>query len=209
MNMFESNPAPCAVIYQSELDFVSRCILDRPDIETGGQLFGFWTARGVPVVLYAIGPGPQANHQLTFFNQDVEYLKLVGNLLLERFGLQHIGEWHSHHQLGLAEPSGHDAQTMASSIAHLGLGRFLMGLGNCTPSETVFNAFEFAEARGVNYRHLPWNVKNGKSPMRRAVEEDAELATLIRVPKTALPSQGEIFTVEKALTQWKEQQQHV
>ena len=92
MNMFESNPAPCAVIYQSELDFVSRCILDRPDIETGGQLFGFWTARGVPVVLYAIGPGLQANHQLTFFNQDVEYLKLVGNLLLEKFGLQHIGE---------------------------------------------------------------------------------------------------------------------
>lgn len=32
--------------YQSELDFVSRCILDRKHIETGGQLFGFWTSRG-------------------------------------------------------------------------------------------------------------------------------------------------------------------
>ena len=209
MNMFESNSAPCAVIYQSELDFVSCCILDRPDIETGGELFGFWTARGVPVVLYAIGPGPQANHQLTFFNQDVEYLKLVGNRLLDRFGLQHIGEWHSHHQLGLAEPSGHDARTMASSIAHLGLGRFLMGLGNCTPDTTVFNAFEFAEARGVNCRHLPWDVKVGKSPMRRAVEEDAGLAAMIREPKTASPSHGEIFTVERAMAQWKEQDEHV
>jgi hypothetical protein len=30
-----------AVIYRSEIDFISRCILDYLDIETGGQLFGF------------------------------------------------------------------------------------------------------------------------------------------------------------------------
>ncbi len=43
--------APCALVYQSEMDFVSRCILDCPNIETGGELFGFWTATGIPVVL--------------------------------------------------------------------------------------------------------------------------------------------------------------
>lgn len=28
------------IIYQSELDYISRCILDFKNIETGGQLFG-------------------------------------------------------------------------------------------------------------------------------------------------------------------------
>lgn len=75
-----SRPAQAAIIYQSELDYMSRCILDYIDIETGGQLFGYWTATGVPVVLYAIGPGRQAQHNPTSFIQDQDYLQLVGNI---------------------------------------------------------------------------------------------------------------------------------
>ena len=80
-------PTSTAIIYQGELDFISRCILDYPNIETGGQLFGFWTASGVPVVLYAIGPGPNANHQVAFFNQDIDYLTKVGHVLASRYGM--------------------------------------------------------------------------------------------------------------------------
>ena len=69
-------------IFKSELDYISRCILDRKNIETGGQLFGYWSEDGQPVVMYAIGPGPRANHQTTFFNQDVDYL-LTGELWTE------------------------------------------------------------------------------------------------------------------------------
>ena len=114
------------------MDFVSRCILDYPRIETGGQMFGYWTDDGTPVVLYTIGPGPHANHQPAFFNQDVQYLKEVGSILVHQYGLQHMGEWHSHHQLGLAHPSGHDASTMASGLAASGRNRFLLCIGNCT-----------------------------------------------------------------------------
>ncbi|MBP5477171.1 MAG: Mov34/MPN/PAD-1 family protein, partial [Paludibacteraceae bacterium] len=106
-------PSEVAIIYRSELEFVSRCILDYPNIETGGQMFGYWTDDGTPVVLYTIGPGPRANHERSFFNQDVAYLESVGNMLIQKYGLQHIGEWHSHHKLGLAHPSGHDAASMA------------------------------------------------------------------------------------------------
>ena len=73
-----NNSAAVAMIYRSELDYISRCILDSTTIETGGQLFGFWTSTGIPVVLYAIGPGPLANYQVTFFNQDVDYLPQFG-----------------------------------------------------------------------------------------------------------------------------------
>lgn len=41
-------PPDAVVVFQSELDYLSRFILDYPDIETGGQLFGYWTSMGEP-----------------------------------------------------------------------------------------------------------------------------------------------------------------
>ena len=83
-------PSSIAYIYRSELEYVSRCILDYKNIETGGQLFGYWTAGGSPVVVYAIGPGEKANHQVAFFNQDIDYLTSIGNVLVRHYGLHHI-----------------------------------------------------------------------------------------------------------------------
>ena len=195
MTSGESSRADRAVIYRSEIDFVSRCILDCPNIETGGELFGFWTAGGIPVVLFAIGPGPNANHQTAFFNQDIGYLERVGRRLFAKYGLLHIGEWHSHHQLGLAQPSAHDATTMATSIANNRLGRFLMALGNCTVDTSVLNAFEFVEGFGVDWRHVPWEIKEVASPFRAAVEADGELAGLLCNPKTKAARHGRLFTI--------------
>lgn len=190
--MRDERPSGTAMIYQSELDFVSRCILDFPRIETGGQLFGYWTASGVPVVLFAIGPGPRANHQVAFFNQDVEYLTKVGSMLVERYGLQHIGEWHSHHQLGLAHPSGHDAATMVNCIRRQNLGRFLLCIGNCTETTTSFNAYNFTQDAESDYLHAAWDVKEGISPFRAMIEKDRDLAEAIVNPKTMTPCLGEL-----------------
>lgn len=185
-----------AIIYRSELDFISRCILDHTDIETGGELFGFWTAGGIPVVLFAIGPGKNANHQTTFFNQDIEYLKRVGRCLFDKYGLLHIGEWHSHHTLGLAQPSGHDAETMASSITNNHLGRFLMALGNCTATASILNAFEFVEGFGTAWRHVPWEIKEIQSPFRAAIENDADLSTQIVNPCAKNARHGLLYTIK-------------
>lgn len=184
MISYDSKRASHAIIYRSELDFMNRCILDRTNIETGGQLFGFWTRDAVPVVLFAIGPGPKANHRPAFFNQDLDYLLSVGKTLVSRYGLQHIGEWHSHHRLGLAHPSGHDADTMSSSIANRHLGRFLMALGNCTETTATVNAFEFVEQYGTDYRQIPWDVKELVSPFRTVIDNDAELSRRLVNPVT-------------------------
>ena len=42
----ESRPSTVAIIYRSEMDYISRCIHDYPNIETGGQLFGYVTENG-------------------------------------------------------------------------------------------------------------------------------------------------------------------
>lgn len=192
----EHSPSPVAIIYRSEFDYVSRCILDYKNIETGGQLFGFWTSTGIPVVLYAIGPGRGANHQETFFNQDVSYLLGVGNFVLEKYGLQHIGEWHSHHQLGLAQPSDYDASTMVHNIDKLHLRRFLLCIGNCDAVRSTFNAFNFHEDYGYDYVHACWSIKECESPFRALIDRD--LKDLLIHPETRMACHGRAFGVETA-----------
>lgn len=159
--------SPRIVIYQSEFEYLAKCILDRNDIETGGQLFGHWTSGGTPVILYAIGPGPNANHQPTFFNQDVEYLVKVGHLLKRRFGLHHIGEWHSHHQLGLDHPSRYDVQTMTSTIRGKGLKRFLLCIGTCSSDAASVRGFYCDESRCTDAN---WDVIPVASPIRKEAD---------------------------------------
>lgn len=42
-------------IYRGELDFMARTILDSPHMETGGNLFGYWTPNGDAVIMYVFG----------------------------------------------------------------------------------------------------------------------------------------------------------
>lgn len=173
-----------AIIYKSEMEFISRCILDYKDIETGGELFGFWTESGVPVVMYAIGPGSKANHQVTFFNQDTDYLNDLGMKIFRQYGLHHIGEWHSHHQLGLAQPSSHDTQTMISTIRRRGLRRFLCCIGNCNETTSMLNPFNFTDS--TNYVRAQWEVQNVDSPFRATI--DSELSGIVIQPRTQRPN---------------------
>ena len=195
-----SQPSDIAIILHSEIDYISRCILDYKRIETGGQLFGHWTVDGTPIVLYAIGPGPHANHQSAFFNQDIEYLETIGKFLYERYGLHHIGEWHSHHQLGLAQPSGHDATTMVESIRENHLGRFLLCIGNCTDTSSTLNAFNFSEDAGYEYVNAKWLVKENEGiPYRELIDRDLE--RFLIHPNTPRPCHGNLNLVNEMTPQ--------
>ena len=190
----EKAASPIAIIYRSELDYLSRCILDYPNIETGGQLFGFWTSQGAPVVLYVIGPGTHANHQPTFFNQDSNYLMTVGNALLERYGLCHIGEWHSHHQLGLARPSGHDATTMFHGLQAIPQRRLLLCIGNYENGCTSINPYTFHENHMNRYVDAIWQVIDMESPYRHLI--DCELSHLLIHPRNPAPNHGNNRLIE-------------
>lgn len=153
-------------IYRSEFERILKGIAARPDIETGGELFGFFRDDGTPVVCYAIGPGPNANHQTVFFNQDIDYLKEVGDVLCGRQGLEHIGEWHSHHRLGLAWPSAHDAATVAAGVRSSGRRRFILCVGNIVGSRASLCGFAFTRASGTVHNRVAWQVIDGVSPYR-------------------------------------------
>ncbi len=190
----ESRPATIAVIYRSEMDYISRCIHDYPNIETGGQLFGFVTEYGAPVVCYAIGPGPRANHQPAQFNQDTEYLQNTYNELNRRYGLRYIGEWHSHHQLGLAKPSGGDTQTVVYGIKRRNFRHFLLCIGNCDSNQhSTLNAFTFHLDDPFNYFHAPWKIIEMESPYRPIIDRD--LSDWLCHPRTQRASYGSIYII--------------
>lgn len=159
-----------AVIYQGELDYMARCVMDYPEIETGGDLFGFWTHSGYPVIQYVIGPGPKANHQVAFFNQDGDWLETSGKLLREAHGLQHIGQWHSHHKLGLAEPSSHDVSTVVRAIGLYELKQFLLVITNIRNEAVTINGFLLRREEGRNVNPSGWVVLDGDSPARKTFD---------------------------------------
>lgn len=172
-------PSSKALIYASEIDFIAKCIQDYPILETGGQLYGAWTASGAPRVIYAIGPGPNANHECAYFNQDIAYLEAVG-AKLKQYGLQHIGEWHSHHHLGIPRPSGHDASTMQNGIDQLNLHRLLLCIGSFdSKDEIVIKPFNFA--RDAQYNDASWEIINTDNRLRQLI--DADLKGLLIPPQ--------------------------
>ena len=160
-----------ATIFKEDQEYISRCILDYPHIETGGDFFGFWNNLGLPVIQYVTGQGKNSNQQVTFFQQDLKYLLKVSNAAYQSFGLQHIGSWHSHHQLNLAQPSGHDAQTMVNAINKNGLNQFFMILGNIQGDRTTVNGFLFDKENQRRYFETRWNMLHEKNPFKETIDK--------------------------------------
>ena len=192
-----AKPIPMAVIYKSELDYISRWILDYPNVETGGQLFGYWTDKGDPVVLYAIGPGSQANHQITFFNQDIPYLRKVNGILHNKIGLEKIGEWHSHHKLGLARPSAHDGNTVVSVMRKHHKHNHLLCIGNVDHKDcSTLNAFIFNKDHDFSTQQVSWKVVDMESPYRPLIDNCPDLKGVLCHPRTQNARHGENLIVE-------------
>ena len=183
-----------ASIYQSELDYISRCILDYPNVETGGQLLGFWTPGGDPVVTYVIGPGNRAQHNVTSFIQDQEYLQTVGRAIYQNYRLQHIGEWHSHHQLGLTQPSRGDVDTMQYGVGKPGFPRLLLCIGTLDGQRTTVNAYNFHENMPRDYVHAGWDIIPTASPYRKVI--DKRLQHILIHPMHNCASHGPHFTYQ-------------
>ena len=120
-------------MYESELKFLKWLVMQKPKIETGGDLFGLWQDKDTAVVQFILGPGQNCSRTTYSFHQDVEYLRIAGRYLITHEGLCNIGEWHSHHSIGLREPSGGDKDTVWKNLRFFG-GQFLLFIANIQES---------------------------------------------------------------------------
>lgn len=121
-------------VYRADLDNIADWVAAYPYAETGGNLFGFWTHTGNPAVQLVLGPGPRSRHESAAFFQDTDHLRTHGTLVRDAYGLQHVGDWHSHHRFGLSEPSAGDAATVHRTLESTGFARFLLCVANIRPA---------------------------------------------------------------------------
>lgn len=174
-----------AVIYENELEVMARFVSDYPNIETGGDLFGFWTHSGSPVIEYVLAPGRTAEHQNAAFYQEASFLNTAGKALRDLHGLQHIGTWHSHHRIGLTRPSKGDSNTMQRALDNHHFNAWLLTICNfAEKSDKVEMRGYLYHAEGDGeYEQLTWVTLPGSSPIRTAMESVKDFARVD--PRTA------------------------
>ena len=189
------------IVYQSELDRIAAWAALSPRIETGGDLFGYRTRSGIPVVTVALGPGPKARHEVASFFQDTNFLKRIGTVLNQSHGLQYIGEWHSHHKMGLAHPSGGDCDTVSKVFETQPFDDFFLCIVNlraCNGTrgnqsmEVTAGAFHFVRSQRTPTT-AAWVVLETDSPVAAQIYSDPSLGLrspqpqrIWTVPRTTL-----------------------
>ena len=159
---------PRILLYESEAIRIAKYAQPSTRIEIGGDLLGFYEPSGSPLVFVASGPGPAARRDATHFQQDPQYQATIFNHLASKFRLFYVGDWHSHHSLGLSEPSGSDDAKLQDLSAKNGWPRLFSVIvqtelprggfrGDGGPTEGFgiwWNAFQytFDEPQPVRYR---------------------------------------------------------
>lgn len=170
-------------MFQEDVDMMARLVLLHPKKETGGNLFGLWSDNQEPVLHVVLGPAIGCTRTEVSFYQSIPYLQRVGKVLTEQFQLCHIGEWHSHHQLHLSEPSTGDSSTVIRNFPR-GTCGFLLIIANILPDGKVtLSPYLYKEGRSTYERGEIKLLGKYRSPfkevdvIRRNIEKDEDKST--------------------------------
>ncbi len=103
---------PCISLSSEARELIRQEAALYREVETGGILMGPAGSATEIRVTHASGPGVNAVHTPTYFLRDTEYCARVLKEHYDKFGVDYIGEWHSHVDL-LRVPSPGDLLTLA------------------------------------------------------------------------------------------------
>ena len=157
-------------IYESELHIITDYVQQQPNLETGGDLFGTFTHGDMPAVWYVTGPGRDAHGQSAEFRQDTNSTTQWQRFLMENFGLQYIGTWHSHHNLGLNKPSIGDIRAVQSYARRHERSRSLEIIVNFELGKIVHRPYYYVNAPSGEYVLANFRMLRGECPIRPKVE---------------------------------------
>lgn len=173
------------LIFQSELAAIEAETLEWPDRETGGELFGYFTYAGWPVVHRVINANATARRGSATFHPDANQIAQKGRELIDDYALQHLGQWHSHHRFSLTHPSGVDRTTVAEALRTYGLGAFVQVIANirsCHGSDAAMaHAYFYRSQKPDQCEPMPWLVLPGTSPVSALSGIDVALTSSIQL----------------------------
>lgn len=170
-------------ICKDDLEMMENLALRYPHLETGGDLFGLWTNEGDAVIHVVLGPGQSCRRTNVSFYQDIAYLKRNGDLLTQNYMPCHLGEWHSHHQLRLFQPSqGDQPSAVIRNYPGGGTRGFLLIIANIvSPNKVTFTPYLYTananfpfDQKGTIFS-LPYrNVFKKDGVIERSIKEGRE-----------------------------------
>ena len=202
-------------MFEEDVDMMGRLVKLHPAKETGGNLFGLWNDNQEPVVHIVLGPATGCKRTEVSFYQSIPYLQRVGKVLTEQFQLCHIGEWHSHHQLHLSEPSTGDSSTVSRNFPR-GTCGFLLIIANIIPNGKVtLSPYLYKEGRSTyergeiklfrQYRRSPFKEVE---VIRRNIEMDEDKSTTAHEYRLRVRKVPEIKTNTSSTPDQKSQEEN-
>nr|WP_294864226.1 Mov34/MPN/PAD-1 family protein [uncultured Pseudogulbenkiania sp.] len=115
-------------------------------LETGGILLGYFSENGIPVVVVAIGPGPDGEHKRTRFLPDHSWQCEQIDFFYEKShgNWKYMGDWHTHPD-GIPQMSWLDKRTLKTIAKHseAKTSKPLMFIGGGTPSEWLWVCHQY------------------------------------------------------------------
>ena len=201
---FASNGDFKVFMFKEDCQMMENLVLEYPHLETGGDLFGLWTSNGDAVLHVVLGPGRNCERTGASFHQDIPYLKRNGELLTQDYMLCHIGEWHSHHQLRLFEPSGGDSSTVIRNYPR-GTRGFLLIIANIlSPREVRLSPYLYTEKSRNGYDEMgkivllpQTNAFNKVKKIRDSRESGSDIKVLSQYSQGGYSHFGKSSTLAK------------
>ena len=166
----KSTPEAIVRIYESEFNEISNFIHKHVNLETGGDLFGTFTHGSMPTVWFVTGPGPNAYEKSAEFSQDTKFTTNWQKVLMDNFGLQYIGTWHSHHRLGLNKPSNGDVRAVQSYARRHHRIHTLEIIVTIEKNEIMLRPYYYFDALIGEYTLANFKMLKGESPIRSKIE---------------------------------------
>ena len=149
------------------------------EVETGGPVLGLFSHAGRPVVMLAGPGGPETCNETTHFAMDTDYVTALNRNLQEKFGIQYMGNWHSHHVLGIDHPSGGDADNIHRLARRHNIPRMVQIIltheqgsnwgTDIKCARIRANAFIYEEASNGPFMRCQIRVLQSQSPIRTAL----------------------------------------
>ena len=201
-------------MFEEDVVMMKRLVLLHPAKETGGNLFGLWSDNQQAVLHVVLGPAKGCTRTEVSFYQSIPYLQRVGKVLTEQFQLCHIGEWHSHHQLHLSEPSTGDSSTVSRHFPR-GTCGFLLIIANIIPNEVVtLSPYLYKEGRTTYERGEIKLLGKYRSPfkeveaIRRNMEIDEDKSSTAHEYRLRVHKDPEVKTSTSSRPYQKNQEEN-
>lgn len=162
-------------IYASEYKMIYAAAREFINDETGGDLYGTFTHGDMPIIWLASGPGPRVKRNRVHFEQDTSFTTTWQRQLMQAFGVQYIGSWHSHHSLSLREPSGGDREAARTYALNHNRRRTLeIIVTHERNNDTTLWFYYYPDAARESWQRAEQVLLPGVSPLRLQLDATEE-----------------------------------